>query len=35
VLGRIEAKIAELEAMRGEVRATLAACDEGRCQFAG
>ena len=35
VLERIEQKLAELRAVRGEVRSVLAACDEGACIFAG
>ena len=34
VLERIEAQLAELRAVRKEVRSVLAACDGGRCMFA-
>jgi DNA-binding transcriptional MerR regulator len=34
VLERIEAQLAELRAVRKEVRSVLAACDAGRCVFA-
>lgn len=34
VLERIEAKIDELRAVRGEVRKVMAACDRGACVFA-
>jgi DNA-binding transcriptional MerR regulator len=33
VLSRIEAKIAELQAVRAEVGTALRRCDEGRCRF--
>jgi NAD(P)-dependent dehydrogenase (short-subunit alcohol dehydrogenase family) len=33
VLERIDAKIAELRVVRGEVRSVLAACDKGACVF--
>lgn len=33
VLSRIEQKIAELQAVRSEVRTALQQCDEGRCRF--
>jgi DNA-binding transcriptional MerR regulator len=34
VLERIEAQLAELRAVRKDVRSVLAACDAGRCVFA-
>src|SRR3954469_9187964 len=34
VLERIEAQLAELRAVRKEVRSVLARCDDGRCLFA-
>jgi len=33
VLARIETKMADLRAVRGEVRKVMAACDKGRCPF--
>jgi DNA-binding transcriptional MerR regulator len=35
VLDRIDAQLGELRAVRKEVRSVLAACDAGRCVFAG
>jgi DNA-binding transcriptional MerR regulator len=34
-LGRIDARIAELARLRGDVRAALAACEAGSCQLIG
>jgi DNA-binding transcriptional MerR regulator len=33
VLARVEAKLAELEALRGRITAAQAACDSGHCVF--
>jgi DNA-binding transcriptional MerR regulator len=35
VLDRIDAQLADLRGVRKEVRSVLAACDAGRCTFAG